>query len=112
VLAAAVVVQKQVQLLGLAALVAAALDQNQILRQLVELQTQVVVAVVDAAGLMHPVEAAVLALLLFLSQLQMRHLLPQALQQLLQAVVIPFINLTLLVQLHSEVKHESLRKSC
>jgi hypothetical protein len=31
------VVQKQVQLLGLAVLVAVALDQNQILRQLVEL---------------------------------------------------------------------------
>jgi hypothetical protein len=36
-LAVVAVVQKQVRLLGLAALVVVALDQNQILRQLVEL---------------------------------------------------------------------------
>jgi hypothetical protein len=36
-LAVVAVVQKQVQLLGLAVLVVVALDQNQILRQLVEL---------------------------------------------------------------------------
>jgi len=49
--------------------------------------------------------------LLLLAPHQRRHLL-QVLQPLQQAAAEQFINLTLLVQLHSEVKHESLRKSC
>jgi len=72
-------------------------------------QILVVVVLVAVLVLQQQVRV-VLALLLFLHP-KRRHL-PQVLQPLQQAVAEQFINLTLLVQLHSEVKHESLRKSC
>ena len=90
-----------------------AAEQEEIVVRLAVLvqQIQVAAAVRVAIAVVEATAVLVALVLLLLVPLLRRHL-PQVLQPLQQVAAEQFIHLQHLVQLHSEVKHESLRKSC
>jgi hypothetical protein len=105
-----VVVALKAVMLVLVGRVAAVLE-GQLEQALLELPIQVAVGARVAIAVVVKMAVLVALVLLLLAPLLRRHL-PQVLQQSQQAAAEQFIHLQHLVQLHSEVKHESLRKSC
>ena len=90
---------------------AAAVQEETVVRLVALEQQTLAVAAEQVAIAVEAMAAQAVLVLLLLVPLLRRHL-PQDPQPLQQAVAEQFIHLQHLVQLHSEVKHESLRKSC